>query len=198
MMKSRKRRVLVVTALVALVAMVVAATALAGVWKKEGVELKEKTTFSMTGGEVVEIESGASALSCNTTVTMTTSGGSSGSVTAFAVNKSTCEGVTGKFVGCTVSSTTPKTLPWTVTVGSTTLTVKNAGVKFTMNAGCSISSVETSFTELTLTPEPTTSAISFFRFGQTATGKVNGVSASVTSGGTWLLPESQAGIYGIG
>ena len=197
MRMSRKGLVIAVTALVAVMAMVGAASAFAGVWKKEGKELKEKITLSMTGGEFVEIESGASALSCNTTTTMTTSGGSTASVTAFAVEKSKCEGFSGKFKGCTVTAATPKTLPWSVTVNASTLTVKNAGVKYTMNTGCSISSVETNFPELTLTPEEP-SAIVLFHFGQTGTGKVNGSSASVTSGGTWLLPEAEFGKYGIG
>jgi hypothetical protein len=197
MKKSRKRRVFAVTTLVALAAMVAAATALAGVWKHEGKEFKEKVTFSMTGGEVIEIESGASVLLCNSTATMTTEGGSTASVTAFAVEKAGCEGFAGKFVGCTVTAATPKTLPYSVTVNSTTLTVKNFGVTYTMNSGCAIKSVESSFPELTLTPEEP-SAISFFHFGQTATGKVNGSSASITDGGVWQLPESQAGKYGIG
>lgn len=197
MKKSRKRRVVAVTTLVALAAMVVAATALAGVWKHEGKEFKEKVTFSMTGGEVIEIESGASVLLCNSTATMTTEGGSTASVTAFAVENASCEGFAGKFVGCTVTAATPKTLPFSVTVNSTTLTVKNFGVTYTMNSGCAIKSVESSFPELTLTPEEP-SAISFFHFGQTATGKVNGSSASITDGGVWQLPESQVGKYGIG
>jgi hypothetical protein len=197
MKMNRKGLVIAVTALVAIAAMIGAASALAGVWKKEGKELKEKITLSMTGGEFVEIESGASALSCNTTATMTTSGGNTASVTAFAVEKTKCEGFSGKFKGCTVKTATPKTLPWSVTVGTTTLTAKNAGVTYVFNTGCAITSVETSFPELTLTPEEPTSIV-FFHFGQTGTGKVNGTSASVTSGGTWLLPEADFGKYGIG
>jgi hypothetical protein len=197
MKRSRKRVVFVVTALVALAALVGAASALAGVWKKEGSELKEKITLSMTGADVVEIESGASVLICNTTATMTTSGGSTASITAFAVEKASCEGFAGKFKGCTVTAATPKTLPYSVTVGTTTLTVKNFGVTYTMNTGCAISKVETSYPELTLTPEEPT-AIQFFHFGQTGTGKVNGTSASITDGGVLQLPEAQWGKYGIG
>lgn len=197
MKKSRKRRVFAVTTLVALAAMVAAATALAGVWKHEGKEFKEKVTFSMSGGEAIEIESGASTLLCNSTVTMTTEGGNTASITALTVNKSSCEGFSGKFVGCTVTAATPKTLPYSVTVGTSTLSVSNFGVTYTMNSGCSIKSVEAAYSPLTLTPEEP-SAISFFHFGQTGTGKVNGSAASVTDGGTWLLSEAQAGKYGIG
>jgi hypothetical protein len=197
MRMSRKGLVIAVTALVAIAAMIGAASALAGVWKKEGAELKEKITLSMTGGEVIEIESGASVLLCNTTETMTTSGGSTASITAFAVEKSSCVGLAGKFVGCTVTAATPKTLPWSVTVGTTTVTAKNAGVTYTFNAGCSISKVETSYPELTLTAEEP-SAIRLFHFGQTGTGKVNGTSASITDGGAWELSAADSGKYGIG
>lgn len=197
MFKTRKGIVIAVTALVAIAAMIGAASALAGVWKKGGTELKEKITLSMTGGEVVEIENGASSLSCNTTETMTTSGGSTASVTAFAVEKASCEGFTGKLKGCTVTAATPKTLPWSVTVNTSTLTVKNAGVSYTLNTGCAISKIESSYPELTLTPEEPSSIV-FFHFGQTGTGKVNGSSASITSGGIWQLAEADFGKYGIG
>jgi hypothetical protein len=197
MKKSRKGRVFAVTTLVALAALVAAATAFAGVWKHEGEELKEEVTFSMTGGEVIEVESGASVLLCNSTMTMTTEGGSTASVTAFAVEKSSCVGLAGKFEGCEVTAATPTTLPYSVTVESETLTVENFGVTYTMNSGCSISSVAASYPELTLTPEEP-SAISFFHFGQTGTGTVNGSAASVTDGGVWQLPEGQTGKYGIG
>lgn len=195
MRKSRKRMVLAVTALVAIAALVGAASALAGVWKHEGEELKEKTTFALTGGEVIEV--GSSALICNDSVTMTTSGGNTASITAFTVEKSSCIGLSGKFEGCTVSAATPKTLPYSATVGTTTLTVKGFGVTYTFAAGCSVSKVETSYPELTLTAEEP-SAIRFFRFGQTATGKVDSESTSITDGGSWNMSESQSGQYGIG
>ncbi len=197
MRKSRKGLITAVTVLVAIAALVGAASALAGVWKHEGKEFKEKVTFAMTGGEVIEVESGASVLVCNNTVTMTTEGGSTASITAFAIEKSSCTGQAGKFKGCTVSTATPKTLPYSVTVGSTTLTAKNFGITYTMSSGCSISSVEVNLPTLTLTPE-TASAISSFHFGQTGTGKINGTSASVTDGGAWNLSAAQAGKYGIG
>jgi hypothetical protein len=197
MMKSRKGLVIAMTAFVAVAAMIGAASALAGVWKHEGKELKEKHTFSLTGADVVEVESGASVLICNTSATMTTAGGSTASVTAFAVEKSSCEGFAGKFKGCTVTAATPKTLPYSVTVGSTTLTVKNFGVTYTLNSGCGITSVATSYPELTLIPEEP-SAIQFFHYGQAGTGKVNGSSASITDGGVWQLPEAEWGNYGIG
>lgn len=198
MLKSRKRRVVVVTAFVALVAMVVAAAAFGAVWKKEGKEFKEKVTLSMTGGEIVEIESGASAMACSSTETMTFEGNTSiASVSAFAVTKTSCEGFLGKLAGCTVTAATPKTLPYEVKVNASTLTVKKFGVTYTMNTGCSIKSIESNFPELILTPE-STSAIVLFHFGETKTGAVNGTAASVTAGGAWTLAESQQGKYGIG
>jgi hypothetical protein len=196
MMKSRKGIATVVMALVVVAVLVGAASALAAVWKKEGVTLKEKTTFALSGGEVIETESGASVLLCNSTATMTTEGGSTASITAYKVETGSCTGLAGKFVGCTVTSATPKTLPYSVTVGTTTLTAKGFGVTYKFS-GCTITSVETSYPELALIPEEP-SAIRLFHFGQTATGKVNGTSASITDGGSLNLSEAQSGKYGIG
>ncbi len=194
MRKSRKL-LAVLTALVVIGALIGVASAFAGVWKHEGKELKEKTTFSLTGGEVIEV--GSSALICSDSATMTTSGGETASITAFAVEASSCVGLSGEFEGCTVTSATPKTLPYSVTVHTTTLTVKNFGVTYALNSGCKITKVEASYPELTLTVEEP-SAIREFQFGQTATGKVNGSSKSITDGGAWQLPEAVAGHYGIG
>jgi hypothetical protein len=194
-MRMSKKVLTVLLALVIAGALVGAASALAGVWKHEGKELKEKVTLPLSGGEVIEV--GSSAFACNTTATMTTEGGSKASITAFAVEKELCGGLSGEFEGCEVSTATPETLPYSVTVNSETLTVKGFGVTYTFKSGCKISSVETSYPELTLTPEEP-SAITLFHFGQTGTGKVSGKSASITDGGAWLLSEAQAGTYGIG
>jgi hypothetical protein len=195
MTKSRKGLLFAVTALLAVAALVGAASALAGVWKHEGKELKEKVTLPLSGGEVIEV--GSSVLICNTTATLTTEGGSTAQVTAFAVEKGSCIGVAGEFEGCEVTAATPNTLPWSVSVGSETLTAKGFGVSYTLNAGCPITSVATSYPELTLTPEEP-SAIKFFHFGQTGTGKVNGASTSITDGGVWQLEAADSEKYGIG
>lgn len=149
----------------------------------------------MIGADVVEIEGGASVLICNTIATMTISPALPRPPLSrwkkAAVKGSPgiqrLHGRHGDAEDAAVS----------VTVGTTTLTVKNFGVTYAMNAGCAISKVETSFPELTLLPEEPT-AIQFFHYGQTGTGKVNGTSASITDGGVLQLPEAVWGKYGIG
>jgi hypothetical protein len=191
---SRKALVVAAAMFVVAAALVGQASASGSVWLHEGKELKEKVTFSLSGGEVIEV--GSSALLCDTTATMTTEGGSTAQVTAFAVEKGSCIGLSGVFEGCEVTAATPKTLPWSVAVNSETLTAKGFGVTYSFT-GCSVSSLETSYPELTLTPEEP-SAIRLLHFGQTGTGKVDGESTSITDGGAWQMPEADFGAYGIG
>ena len=102
MNNSRRGIAIAATVLVALAGLVGAASALAGVWKHEGAELKEKITLPLTGGEVIEV--GTSTLLCNDSATMTTEGGSTASITAFEVEKGGCLGLSGKFEGCEVTA----------------------------------------------------------------------------------------------
>lgn len=195
MKKSRKPLLIGAAVLVVVVALVGAASALAAVWQHEGKTLTEKVELPLSGGEV--IEDGSSALLCDSTATLTTEGGSTAQITAFAVEKGTCVGLSGSFEGCQVTAATPKTLPYSVTVNAENLTMKGFGVTYTFNAGCSVSELETSYPEMTLTPE-TPSAIKLFHFGQTATGKVDGETASITDGGSWQLAPADREKYGIG
>lgn len=195
MKKSRKPLLIGAAVLVVVVALVGAASALAAVWKHEGKTLAEKVELPLSGGEVIEV--GSSALLCDSTATLTTEGGSAAQVTAFAVEKGTCVGLSGSFKGCEVTAATPKTLPYGVTVNAEDLTMKGFGITYAFNAGCSVSKLETSYPEMTLTPE-TPSAIKLFHFGVTATGKVDGEAASITDGGAWQLPAADSEKYGIG
>lgn len=197
MKKPRKPLLMGAAVLVVVVALVGAASALAAVWKHEGKNLTEKVELPLSGGEVIEIEGGKSVLLCESTETLTTEGGSSASITALAVEKGTCLGLAGKFEGCEVTAATPKALPYSVTVNSVDLTMKGFGVTYTFNAGCSVSELETSYPEMTLTPE-SPSAIKLFHFGEAATGKVNGEAASITDGGAWRLSPADSEEYGIG
>lgn len=195
MKKSRKPLLMGAAVLVVVVALVGAASALAAVWQHEGKTLAEKVELPLSGGEV--IEDGSSVLLCDSTATLTTEGGSAAQVTAFTVEKGSCFGLSGSFEGCEVTAATAKSLPYGVTVNSEDLTMKGFGVAYTFDAGCSVSEMETSYPEMTLTPE-TPSAIKLFHFGQTATGKVDGEAASITDGGAWQLSPADSEKYGIG
>jgi hypothetical protein len=182
-------------ALVAVAAMVVPASASASVWLKEGQPLKEKVELALTGGEVIEV--GGAAMLCNTTATMTTEGGSSAQITAYGIDKASCMGFAGNLEGCIVTAATPKSVPWSVTVNSVDLTAKEVGVTYSFNEACAVHKIETSFANLTLTPEEP-GAIRFFHFNQEGTAKVDGKEAALTFSGLLEVPEEDLEKYGIG
>lgn len=195
-MSLKKAALLALAAVTALGLLAVPVSASASVWKKEGVALKEKTEFKTTGGEVIEVNGGV--MICEGGMTMTTSGGSTASITAYNITKTSCSGLAGNLVGCTVSSVTPSGLPWSVTVNTADLTVKGVKLAYAFATGCAVKKIETSFPELKLTPEPEPSAISLFAFSTSGTATVDGKSATLGWFGSFSLPESQAGKYGIG
>jgi hypothetical protein len=196
MTKSRKSLSAAIAALVVAVAVLAGpASASASVWLHEGKPLSEHVELPLGGGEVIEV--GTSTLLCDTAATMTTEGGSTAEITAYNVEKASCIGLSGGVEGCEVTAATPQSLPWSVSVNSVDLTAKGAGVTYSFDAGCSIDKIETSFPELTLTPEEP-AAIRLFHFHQEGTGKVDGESASLTDSGALELPEADFGKYGIG
>lgn len=195
-MNPKKVLPLVLVAVIALVAIAIPASASASVWKKEGVALKEKTEFKTTGGEVIEVNGGV--MICEGGMTMTTEGGSSAKITAYSITKTSCSGLAGNLVGCTVSSVTPSGLPWSVTVNTSDLTAKGVKLTYAFATGCAVKKIETSFAELKLVPEPEPKAISLFSFSTSGTATVDGKAATLGWFGSFSLPESQAGKYGIG
>ena len=195
MSNSKKTLLATVSALAVVAVFALPASASAAVWQHKGEALKTKIELAMTGAEVIETSS--SALLCENTSTMTTEGGSSAKITAYSVKTATCVGLSGKFEGCTVTAAAAKGLPWSVTVNTSDLTAKEVKVEYTLNKGCGIEKVETSFSKLTLTPEEP-KAIRLFHFNQAGTGKVNGKEASLTASGSLNLAEKDFDTYGIG
>jgi hypothetical protein len=195
-MNPKKAVLLAVAAIAALALLAVPVSASAAVWKKEGVALKEKTEFKATGGEVIEVNGGV--MICEGGMTMTTEGGSSAKVTGYSITNTTCSGLAGNLVGCTVSSVTPAGLPWSVTVNTSDLTAKSVKLTYAFATGCAVKKIETSFAELKLVPEPEPGAISLFSFSTSGTATVDGKAATLGWFGSFSLPESQAGKYGIG
>jgi hypothetical protein len=182
-------------ALAAMALLVGAASGTTSVWLHKGEPVKEHVELSLTGEDVIEV--GTSVLLCNSGATMATNGGSTAEITAYTVEKASCVGLEGKFKGCTVTSATAKGLPWSVSVATAELIAKEVGVAYSLDEGCPIASIETSFPEVTLFPEEP-SAIRFFHFSETGSGKVNGEKATLTDGDVLELPEAKYGTYGIG
>jgi hypothetical protein len=183
------------SALAAMAALALPASASAAVWQHEGTALKKHVALSLAGSEVIET-SGAVML-CNNTATMTTEGGSTAKITAFDVEEGTCVGLAGKLEGCTVTTGTPTGLSWSVGVNTADLTAKEVRVDYTFDKSCAIQKIETTYSKLTLSPD-NASAIRLFHFNQAGTAKVDGKEASLTYSGSLNLPESIFDTYGIG
>ena len=195
-MKNRKHALLAAaSALAAIAALALPASASASVWLKEGKALKEHVELPLTGGEVIEVS--GSAMLCESSATMSTEGGSTAQITAYNINKASCIGLAGSLEGCEVTAATPTGLPWSVTVNSVDLSAKEVSVGYSFDKACSIQKIEMGFPKLTLTPEEP-SAIRLFHFNQEGTAKVDGKEASLSYGGSLQLPEEDSGIYGIG
>lgn len=195
-MKNRKHALLVAaSALAAMAALALPASASASVWLFEGKALEKQVELPLAGGELFEV-SGA-AMICEASATMTTEGGSTAQITAYDVKEASCVGLAGKLEGCEVTAATPKGLPWSVAVNTADLTAKEVKVDYSFDKACGIQKIEASFSSLTLTPEEP-SAIRAFHFNQEGTAKVDGKEASFNNGGSLQLPEELFDKYGIG
>lgn len=192
------RKSLLLTA-VAVMMLAVPASALAAQWLDGGKSFSGKREMKMAGGEVIEVgEAGKKdVLLCETTPTITTEGGSTGTFSD-SILTGTCTGLAGKLVGCTVSKVETSGSPWTVAVKTTDAVASNVKFKYTFAAGCSISTIEFTVAELTLVPLEEPSSIRGFQWNTEVSGKVNGTTTPVGYFGSGSLPESEFGTYGIG
>jgi hypothetical protein len=183
-MKSNKRLLLAVLALAVGLIGINAAAASAAVWKHGGSNLGTHTEIGLTGGEVFEF--GTSGMSCEVFATITTSGGSTGTIKKWEVKN--CGGGFGELAGCEVSATEPKSLSWALDVNATDLSVTNMRIRRTFKTGCPIKEIDKTVT-LTMTPD-VPGAIAEFEFHGSAT--------SYTSFGSLQVNAPNSGTYGIG
>jgi hypothetical protein len=194
-MRKSSMVLLAVAAVVAAAVLAGPASASASVWLHEGKPLSEHVELSLTGGEVIEVDT--SALLCDTTATLTTEGGSTAQITAFEVEQGSCIGLAGELEGCQVTAATAENLPWDVNVDSADLAAFETGVAYLFDEGCPVDELETGFPELILTPEEPT-AIRLFHFDEEGTGMVDGEAEPLVDSGALQLPEADFGTYGIG
>jgi hypothetical protein len=187
-MKNQKRLAIAV-AVCACFALALPALASAAVWKHKGVNLAKFVELGLPGGEVFETEiSGVkSGMSCENKATMTTEGGSTAKITKFEIKS--CSGAFGKLVGCTVSAKEPKSLPWTVDVNASDLTITNMRTRRTFNAGCAITELDKTIASTTVLLN-TPSAITEMEF--------SGSTTNYKAFGSWKVEGLNSGTYGIG
>jgi hypothetical protein len=183
-MKSHKR-LLLVGMIVAVTALTGAASASAAVWKDAGVNVGSAISIGLSGGEV--FESGTSGMSCGVKATLTTSGGSTGTITKWEITS--CAGGFGELAKCEILASEPKTLPWTVDVNTTDISVTNMRTRHSFKAGCPIKELDKTIANMTMTPDLTT-AITQFEF--------TGTNGTYKQFGSVSVDAPNSGTYGIG
>lgn len=183
-MKFDKRLLLAVLALAIGVLSINASVASAAVWKHGGSNLAKHTEIGLTGGEV--FETGTSGMSCEVFATITTSGGSTGTIKKWEVKN--CKGGFGELAGCEVSATEPKNLNWTLDVLTSDLSITSMRIRRTFKVGCPIKELDKTVT-MTMTPD-VLGAITSFEFVGTTTG--------YKSFGSFTVNAPNSGTYGIG
>jgi hypothetical protein len=183
------RRLLLAGLAIAVMMLAAVSTSLASaaVWKDKGVNVTKLITIGLTGGEVFEVQTTTSGMSCEIVATITTEGGSTGKVTKWETKK--CSGGFGEFAKCELATSQSIGLPWSVDVNSTDLTFTNMHIKRTFKAGCPIAELDKTVTSTVTLLSPT--AITEMEFSGSIVG-------SYKAFGSLKVEAAIAGTYGIG
>jgi hypothetical protein len=195
-MKSN-RRLLLAGLIAAMVVLAVPVLALAAEWKdKNGTKVTKLTEFTMNGAEIVETTAG-NGMDCEIHAKMTTSGGTTGSITEFKVIK--CEGTFGTFktTKCELNVGEGKGLPWTVDVNVEDLTVTNWRTKHTFKgASCKEPELDKTITSMTVKLEPNKTEVTGLAFD----GKIENEKKEqiFRTSGSLTIEGANSGTYGIG
>jgi hypothetical protein len=180
------RRLLVASAIAAVVMLAVPAMALASVWKDKGVNVTKFVEIGLSGGEIFETTAG-NGMSCELHATLTTEGGNTGKITKFETKK--CTTGFGEFAGCELNTAEAKGLPWTVHVNTSDLTITNLHTKRTFKAGCKTAELDKTIGSTAVTLE-TPTAITEMEF----LGEIAGYKTA----GSFTVDGTNSGTYGIG
>lgn len=189
------RRLLLVGMIAAIAILAVPAMALAAsVWKDHGTKVTKLIELTMNGGEVFETTAG-NGMNCEIHATLTTEGGSTGTITKFEVKK--CPTGFGSFATtkCELNKAEGKGLPWTVDVKETDLVVTNWRTTHSFKgASCKEPELEKTITSMTVTVGPNTTEIEEFLFD----GKIlEGEKQLYRSFGSLTIEGANSGTYEI-
>jgi len=189
---SNRKRLAILGAAFACLALAAPVVAQAAVWKHNGVNLAKLITLSLPGGEVfeTEVEGVWSGMSCEVKATMTTEGGSTAKITAYEVKS--CSGGFGKMTGCELSTKEAKSLPWTVDVNTSDLTITNMRIKRTFKAGCKVTELDKTLTSVKVILN-TPAKITEMEFSGSLVGP-----PGYKAFGSWKVEGTNSGTYGIG
>lgn len=161
-------------------------SASAAVWKDNGTNVTHFIEIGLSGGELFETTEG-NGMSCEIHATLTTEGGSTGTITQFVTNE--CPTGFGAFAECAVVTSEAQGLPWKVDVNKTDLTITGWHTRRTFNAGCATAELNKTISSVTATLD-STSAITEIEF----VGKISGYAAF----GSFTVDAPNSGTYGIG
>ena len=193
-MKSNRR--LLLAGVIAAIVLAVPALALAAEWKdKNGTKITKLTEFTLNGAEIFETTPG-NGMDCEFHAKMTTSGGSTASITEYKVKK--CEGTFGTFktTKCALNVGEGKSLPWTVDVNETDLTVTNWRIKHSFTgAECKEPELDKTIASVTVTIEPNSKEMSSLFFDAKITNEKS--EQTFTTSGTPEVEGANSGTYGI-
>lgn len=193
----KRNRRLLIAGVIAAIVLVVPATALAAEWKdKNGTKVTKLTEFTLNGAEIFETTPG-NGMDCEIHAKMTTSGGSTASITEFKVKK--CEGSFGTFKAtkCELNVGEGKSLPWTVDVNAEDLTVTNWRIKHSFKgAECKEPELDKTISSMTVKLEPNKTEATGFAFD----GKIENEKKEqiFRTSGSLAIEGANSGTYGIG
>ena len=144
------------------VALLASAPASASVWKHQGSNVSKSIQIGLSGMEVFGVNGLTSTINCEVSATLTTSGGSTGTITKYSLFA--CFG-TGTFNNCVPLAVESKGLPWTVHVNASDLTVTKMRIRRTFLAGCPITEADSTLSP-TVTLDTPTEIFQMELFGQ--------------------------------
>lgn len=185
----RNQRLLLAVSIAAVALLAVPALAQAAVWKDGSTNVTKFVELGLTGGELFEVPEGEAAygMSCEIHATLTTEGGSTGKITKYETKG--CPTGFGKMSGCTLASSESRGLPWSVTVNTTTLTIKNMHTKRTFGSGCAVTELDKTIAEVKVNLN-TPSAITEMEW----LGSITGYKIA----SSFKVDAPNSGTYGIG
>jgi hypothetical protein len=190
-LKSNKGRLLAgLLAATALIALVGSASASAAVWKDGGKEVTTAFELQLHGAGNYEIESGAGGIQCEEHMTISSTGKSNATISAFKNEK--CGSPFGTLAGCSLQSVEVLGVPWGVTLGASTETISSMHVKHKFKTGCAHGEINETL-NVTMTPilVEETNLIEGFELLATTEGGYRQV-------GSYTIEGASSGTYEIG
>jgi hypothetical protein len=187
-MRLGKRKLLVaVLAALAISAIVGPAMALAAVWKDGASTVSTSFSMGLTGGENYEVETSAGGVQCNEHMTLSYNATSKATTISAFENKG-CSTPFGTYAKCTVQTVEAIGLPWSVTLGTSTLTINSMHMKHTFKTGCAKGEInQTISVPISLTSPAAITGMEFFV-----------LSGTYKQFGSFTVDSPNSGTYGIG